>query len=44
MDEDAAMSVNVKGRCACEIIYGSLERQTKSYLKGYLAAIKGLML
>ena len=26
MDEDAAMSVNVKGSCACEIIYGSLER------------------
>ena len=35
---------NVKGRCACEIIYGSPERQKKSYLKGYLAAIKRLML
>ena len=30
----------MKGRCACEIIYGSPERQKKSYLKGYLAAIK----
>ena len=29
MDEDAAMSGNVKGRCGCEIIYGSLERQKK---------------
>ena len=35
---------NVKGRCACEIIYGSPERQNKSSLKGYLAAIKRLML
>ena len=36
---------NVKGRCACEIIYGSPERQKKSYLKNYLAAIlKRLML
>ena len=29
MDEDAAMSGNVKGSCACAIIYGSLERQKK---------------
>ena len=35
---------NVKGRCACEIIYGIPERQKKSYLKGYLATIKRLML
>ena len=44
MDEDTAMLGNVKGRCACEIIYGSLERQKISYLKGYLAGIKRLML
>ena len=35
---------HVEGRCACEIIYGSPERQKKSYLKDYLAAIKRLML
>ena len=29
MDEDTAMSGNVKGRCACEIISGSPERQKK---------------
>ena len=29
MDEDTAMSGNVKGRCACEIFYGSPERQIK---------------
>ena len=40
MDEDTAMSGNVKGRCVCEIISGSPERQKKSYLKGYLVAIK----
>ena len=35
---------HVEGRCACEIIYGSPERQKKSYLKDCLAAIKRLML
>ena len=34
---------NVKGRCACEIIYGCPERHKKSYLKGYLAVIKRSM-
>ena len=41
MDEDTAMSGNVKGKCTCKIISGSPERpKKKSYLKGYLAAIK----
>ena len=40
MDEDTAMWKEVKGRCACEIIYGSPERQKKSYLKSHLATIK----
>ena len=35
---------HMEGRCACEIIYGSPERQKKSYLKDHLAAIKRLML